>query len=40
MEHEQIDRYRLYTVRAGDYASGVLRLDVSPGVKVYSFTFG
>jgi cytochrome c biogenesis protein CcdA/thiol-disulfide isomerase/thioredoxin len=35
-----VDGYRLYTVRDGDRADQMLRLDVSPGVKVYSFTFG
>ncbi len=35
-----VDAYRLYTVRQGVRGDETLRLDVSPGVKVYSFTFG
>jgi hypothetical protein len=35
-----VDGYRLYTVRDGASTDGMLRLDVSPGVKVYAFTFG
>ncbi len=35
-----IDEHRLYTVRSGPYAEGVLRLEPSDGVEVFSFTFG
>jgi thiol-disulfide isomerase/thioredoxin len=38
--HLVIDGYRLYTVREGSRVDAMLRLDVSPGVRVYSFTFG
>ena len=35
-----VDGYKLYTLRDGANTDQTLRLDVSPGVKVYSFTFG
>jgi cytochrome c biogenesis protein CcdA/thiol-disulfide isomerase/thioredoxin len=35
-----VDAYRLYTVRAGPLADGILELRFSPGVRAYSFTFG
>ena len=35
-----VDEYKLYTVRSGDDANALLRLDVSPGVEVFAFTFG
>lgn len=35
-----IDVHRLFTVRQSDYVEGTLRLKVSPGVEVFSFTFG
>jgi cytochrome c biogenesis protein CcdA/thiol-disulfide isomerase/thioredoxin len=36
----KVDEYRLYTVRDGPDANALLRLDVSPGVEVFAFTFG
>ncbi|HEV2755624.1 MAG TPA: cytochrome c biogenesis protein DipZ [Actinomycetota bacterium] len=36
----EVDRHRLYTVRSGDHRTGLLRLELSEGVEVYSFTFG
>ncbi len=36
----KVDEYKLYTVRDGPEANAVLRLDVSPGVEVFAFTFG
>ena len=36
----EIDEHRLYTVRSGEHAEGLLRLEVPEGVQVYSFTFG
>ncbi len=36
----KVDEYKLYTVRDGPDANAVLRLDVSPGVEVFAFTFG
>ena len=36
----KVDEYRLYTVRDGPEANALLRLDVSPGVEVFAFTFG
>jgi cytochrome c biogenesis protein CcdA/thiol-disulfide isomerase/thioredoxin len=36
----RVDAYRLYTVRSGALADGVLELRCSPGVRAYSFTFG
>jgi len=38
--HVVVDGDRLYTLRDGSPADAILRLDVSPGVRVYSFTFG
>ncbi|MDQ3957889.1 MAG: cytochrome c biogenesis protein DipZ [Actinomycetota bacterium] len=35
-----VDGYRLYTIRSGAHAEGVVRLDVPEGVEVFSFTFG
>jgi cytochrome c biogenesis protein CcdA/thiol-disulfide isomerase/thioredoxin len=35
-----VDAYRLYTVRSGALADGLLELRFSPGVRAYSFTFG
>ena len=35
-----IDGHRLYTVRSDDHETGLLRLELSDGVEVYSFTFG
>ena len=35
-----VDEYKLYTVRSGDDANALLRLDFSPGVEVFAFTFG
>lgn len=35
-----VDGHRLYTVRSGDHEAGLLRLEVSDGAEVYSFTFG
>ncbi len=35
-----VDSYRLYTVRSGGLANELLTLEVSPGMEVYSFTFG
>ncbi len=36
----EIDGHRLYTLRSGDHDEGMLRLEASEGVEVYSFTFG
>jgi thiol-disulfide isomerase/thioredoxin len=36
----KVDEYKLYTVRDGPEANALLRLDVSPGVEVFAFTFG
>jgi cytochrome c biogenesis protein CcdA/thiol-disulfide isomerase/thioredoxin len=36
----KVDEYKLYTVRDGPEANALLRLDVSPGVAVFAFTFG
>ena len=36
----KVDAYRLYTVRSGALADGLLELRFSPGVRAYSFTFG
>jgi thiol-disulfide isomerase/thioredoxin len=38
--HTTIDGDRLYTLRSGAHTDQTLQLDVSPGVVVYSFTFG
>lgn len=35
-----VDEHRLYTVRSGGNAQGTLRLELSPGLEAYSFTFG
>jgi cytochrome c biogenesis protein CcdA/thiol-disulfide isomerase/thioredoxin len=35
-----VDEHKLYTVRSGTDANALLRLDVSPGVEVFAFTFG
>jgi cytochrome c biogenesis protein CcdA/thiol-disulfide isomerase/thioredoxin len=35
-----VDEHKLYTVRSGQDANALLRLDVSPGVEVFAFTFG
>jgi cytochrome c biogenesis protein CcdA/thiol-disulfide isomerase/thioredoxin len=35
-----IDSDRLYTIRSGEYTSGVLRFEFSEGVEVFAFTFG
>jgi cytochrome c biogenesis protein CcdA/thiol-disulfide isomerase/thioredoxin len=35
-----VDRYQLYTLRSGAPADELLTIDASPGVQVYSFTFG
>ena len=36
----KVGEYKLYTVRDGPEANALLRLDVSPGVEVFAFTFG
>ena len=35
-----IDEHRLYTLRSGGHTKEMMRLEISPGVEVYSFTFG
>lgn len=35
-----IDSDRLYTIRSGNYTSGVLRFEFSEGVEVFALTFG
>lgn len=35
-----IDGHRLYTLRTGDYNQEQMRIEVTEGVEVYSFTFG
>jgi len=35
-----VDGYRLYTLRTGATADELMTLDISPGVEVFSFTFG
>ena len=35
-----VDEHRLYTLRSGKHIEEMIQLEISPGVEVYSFTFG
>jgi cytochrome c biogenesis protein CcdA/thiol-disulfide isomerase/thioredoxin len=35
-----VDRHRLYMLRSGERAEGILRVEVPEGAEVYTFTFG
>jgi cytochrome c biogenesis protein CcdA/thiol-disulfide isomerase/thioredoxin len=35
-----VENHSLFTIRTGEYAEGILRLDVSAGLALYTFTFG